>query len=76
MGQVLIRNLDDSALAQLRLRASERNVPLERYLRDALHELAKPSREELWERARRLREKYPVLPGDSTDMIREDRDGR
>jgi plasmid stability protein len=76
MGQILIRNLDDAALERLRLKASESNVPLERYIRDALHELSKPSRADLWERARQLREKYPVLLDDSTDLIREDRDSR
>ena len=76
MGQILIRNLDDQALERLKFRAGERNVPLERFVRDALHDLARPSREELLEQARILREKVGLLPDDSTDLIREDRDSR
>jgi plasmid stability protein len=76
MGQVLIRNIDDSVLDRLRARAGERQLPLERYLRDMLHEAARPSRAELLEQARRLRESYDTLPDDSTALIREDRDER
>jgi plasmid stability protein len=76
LGQILIRNLDDAALARLRLRASEQKVPLERLVRDALHDLARPSREELWNEAERLRNAVGKVTGDSTDMVREDRDSR
>ncbi len=76
MGQVLIRNIDESVLDRLRAKASERRLPLERYLRDMLHEAARPNRADLLERARQLREKYEVLPDDSTALIREDRDER
>jgi antitoxin FitA len=76
MGQILIRNLDDDALERLRLRASERRVPLERLVRDALHDMARPTRDELLAEAKRLREKIGPLADDSTQMIREDRDSR
>jgi hypothetical protein len=49
---------------------------LERFVRDALHDLAKPNRDELLEEARNLREQVGLLPDDSTDLIREDRDSR
>ena len=76
MGQILIRNLDDAALERLRLKASESNVPLERYIRGALPELSKPSRDEAWERARQLRERIGRVLPDSTPLIRADRDSR
>ena len=76
MGQILVRNLSEQALASLKLRANLENVPLERLVRDILHEAAKPTREELLEEARQLREKYGLMPDDSTDLIREDRDSR
>jgi len=76
MGQILVRNLDDEVLALLKLRAARENVPLERLVRDILQNAARPSREELFERARRLREKYGPMTDDSTALIREDRDTR
>lgn len=76
MGQILVRNLSDQALESLKVRAKRENMPLERLVRDIIHAAAKPSREELLERARRLREKYGLMPDDSTALIREDRDSR
>jgi plasmid stability protein len=76
MGQILVRNLDDAALARLRLRAREMNIPLERLVRDALHEFARSGRNELWGEADRLRNAIGHVSGDSTRMVREDRDNR
>lgn len=76
MGQILVRNLSDQAIESLKVRATRENVPLERLVRDIIHAAAKPSREELLERARQLREKYGHMPDDSTALIREDRDSR
>jgi plasmid stability protein len=76
MAQILVRNLSDQALEALRLRAARENIPLERLVRNIIHEAAKPRREELLERARQLREKYGLMPDDSTALIREDRDSR
>lgn len=76
MGQILIRNLDDAAIERLKLRASEKNVPLERLIRDTLHEIARPTRDELWAEADRLRDEIGAICADSTAMVREDRDRR
>ena len=76
MGQILIRNLDETALMRLRQRADERHVPLERLLREAIHDLARPTQDELWAEADRLREAIGQVSGDSTDLIRRDRDSR
>ena len=76
MGQILIRNLDETALKRLRLRADELRIPLERLLRDAIHDLAQPTPDELWAEADRSREAIGPVAGDSTDLIRRDRDSR
>ena len=76
MGQILIRNLDDAALIRLRQRADERRIPLERLLREAIHDLARPTQDELWAEADRLREAIGQVSGDSSDLIRRDRDSR
>ena len=76
MGQILIRNLDDAALERLRIRANELSVPLERLIRDAIHDLARPTHTQLWEEADRLREAIGHVSGDSTELIRRDRDSR
>jgi hypothetical protein len=76
MGQILIRNLDETALIRLRQRADVRRIPLERLLREAIHDLARPTQDELWTEADRLREAIGQVSGDSTDLIRRDRDSR
>ena len=76
MGQILVRNLDEPALKRLRLRAQVLRIPLERLLRDAIHDLARPTQDELWEEADRLRNAIGPVAGDSTDLIRRDRDSR
>jgi len=68
--------LDEAALERLRLRASELRIPLERLLRDAIHDLARPTRAELWAEADRLRESIGPVAGDSSELIRGDRDIR
>ena len=74
MGQILVRNLDDHVIEQLKQKAQRENASLEHTLRGILTEAAKPSRQQVIEEARRIREKIGPIPGDSTDLIREDRD--
>jgi plasmid stability protein len=76
MGQILVRNLDETALKRLRLRADERHIPLERLIRDAIHDLARPTQDELLAEADRLRKAIGSVSGDSTELIRRDRDSR
>lgn len=77
MGQVIVRNLDDTVIAAHKQRAKSRGVSLEQQLRDVLAETAKPSREELIADLRRIRAMTPKGPRiDSVDLIREDRDTR
>jgi plasmid stability protein len=74
MGQVLIRNIDDDALERLKTRAARQKTSLEQLLRELVHREAKPTREEVWSQIDRIRERIGPVPGDSTALIREDRD--
>lgn len=74
MGQILVRNLDDAVIEGLKAKAREKGQSLEQTVRDLLAEGARPDRGDLWEEARRLRERIGAVSGDSAKLIREDRD--
>jgi plasmid stability protein len=81
MGQVIVRNLDDSVIDSHRRRAKARGVSLEQELRDVLSRAARPSREERLRRIDEIRAMTPKLPpGEQRTpgwiLIREDRDSR
>lgn len=74
MGQVIIRNLDDSVLAHLKAKAERAGVSLEQSLRDLLAREAGKDKEEFMAWAKSMREKAKPVTVDSTVLIREDRD--
>lgn len=74
MGQVLVRNLDDGVIERLKRRAERENTSLEQSLRRILTEAAKPSRAEIIGEIDTLRKAIGPVSGDSTALIREDRD--
>jgi plasmid stability protein len=74
VGQILVRNLDDALIERLKKKAQARGASLEQTLRQILAEAAKPSRQEIADEARRIRERIGQVSGDSTALIREDRD--
>ena len=76
MGQLIVRNLDDEVVARLKQKAASQNKSLEQMLRESLSDLARPSKDELVERARRIRGQGKSTSIDATDLIREDRDSR
>ncbi|HEY0283682.1 MAG TPA: hypothetical protein VGC27_13800 [Rhizomicrobium sp.] len=78
MGQIIIRNLDDAVLAQLKKRAAEQGLSLEESLRRQLAEIARPSKEEVLAKLRSIREMSPLrtAPPFAEDLIREGRDER
>lgn len=79
MGQILVRKINDEALARLRKLAEERNVPLEAYARQALEEFSRKLTNEEMRVAladlERLRAKFPKTDRNSTDTLRALRDG-
>jgi len=77
MGQLLIRNLEDSVIIRLKKEAKAKGVSLEQHLRDLLTQQVKPSVAEIYAGIDELfegREFFFHEPPE--DMIREDRDSR
>lgn len=80
MGQMLIRQLDDAALARLKLRAKERGISTEALAREAIHKAAELSVAEKQALVRAMQAKFKeaTIPGVTqtlgVDLIREDRD--
>ena len=62
MAQVVIRNIDDDVVERLKARAAAEKKSLEQKLRDVLTDAVRPSRAEVIEELRRLRETSPPLP--------------
>jgi plasmid stability protein len=77
MGQVIVRNLDDTVVAALKARAKRRGHSLERELREILTEAAASPRPERLALVDRIRAKTKPVPHPlAEDLIREDRDRR
>jgi plasmid stability protein len=80
MVDILVRNVDDDAAAQLKEKAKAAGKSVNDLAREALHAAAKPSKEEAWATLDRIRAKIRARVGhdlpDSTPGIREDRDNR
>ena len=80
MGQLIVRNLDESLIVRLKRRASRHKLSLEEAVRRILAEAEpeKPSKEELLEELSRIRAMSPPImePPYAQDLIREDRDTR
>jgi plasmid stability protein len=78
MGQVLIRNIDDFVLGRLKQLAADKGLSLEESLRQALAQLARPSKDELIAEQRRIRAMSPMRtePPFAEDLVREGRDER
>ena len=76
VSQVIVRNLDARAVAELRRRAKQKGRSLEAELREILTEAARPRRTELIAEADRIRAMTPRSLDDSVTLLREDRDSR
>lgn len=80
MVDILVRNVDDDAAKRLKSKAKTAGKSLNELAREVLHNAAKPTKEEAWADADRIRAKIRARLGrdlpDSTPGIREDRDTR
>lgn len=76
MGQIIVRNLDDTVIAKLKERAAENNASLEQTVREILFEATSDDREAVWTAIDRARAALKPSTFDSTELIREDRDRR
>jgi plasmid stability protein len=74
MPDLLVRNIDPEVYERMRKTADAEGKSLAQAARETLAERYKPSRQEAWARAQRLRERIGPLEGDSTEFIREWRD--
>ena len=74
MGQLLIRNVDDADIAELKAQAERANISLEQRLRDVVAEAARRDREEFWALAARMREATRGADIDIQAIIDEGRD--
>jgi plasmid stability protein len=75
MGQLLVRNLDDSVIMRLKAQAKRKGVSLEQFLRDLLSEEATPDKAGLLSKnAELLRASGYKMKRPPEDLIREDRD--
>ncbi len=74
MAQVLIRNIDDDVIANLKIRAELKGKPLEQELRDILTFAAPLGAEERLAVSKRLRERFTAAPLDIKALIRAGRD--
>jgi plasmid stability protein len=71
---VFIDNIDPELYERLKKRAEAQHKSLEQFVREALAEKFRSSKEEAWAAADRIRAKIGKISGDSTDIIREHRD--
>jgi plasmid stability protein len=76
MVDILVRNVDKATADRLKEKAKAAGKSVSDIAREALTAAAKPSKEEIWAAADRLRAKIGKVSGDSTELIREDRDSR
>jgi plasmid stability protein len=76
MGSVTIRNLDDVVIARLKSKAELHGRSLEAELREMAVRESRLSPEEKVALARKIQAMSPGWDGDSTELIRQDRDSR
>ena len=74
MSSILVRNVADATKAGLKKKAKTAGKSLNDVAREALDAAAKPSKQEAWAEADRIRAKIGKVSGDSTQIIREWRD--
>ena len=74
MVDILVRKVDKEVARRLKKKAAAAGKSVNEAAREALATYVQPSKDEVWERARRLRKKIGKVSGDSTQIIREWRD--
>lgn len=76
MGQLLIRNVPDAEIAELKDQAERENISLEQRLRNLIAEAARRERDAFWELAARMREATRGVDIDIEAAIRDGREER
>lgn len=73
MAQILVRNIDDTVVKRLKLRAKLKGFSLEQEVRGILNVAAQIDRTEIAARARLIRAQQKPHRTSAADLIREDR---
>jgi plasmid stability protein len=76
MVNILVRNIDAETARRLKDKATADGASVNETARKAIAEYVKPDKAELWAKADAIRKKIGKVSGDSTDIIRKDRDSR
>ena len=76
MPDLLVRDIDSDLYERIKKSAEKQGKSLAQEARQTLAEKYRPSKEEIWAEADRIRNKIGRVSGDSTADIREDRDNR
>lgn len=76
MPDLLVRDVDPEVYKRLKKAAEAQGKSLAQTAREVLTEKFKPSRDEAWAEADRIRKKIGKVSGDSTQIIREWRDNK
>ena len=76
MVNILVRNIDKETVRRLKEKAAAKGTSVNETAREALNASVKSDKAELWAEADRIRAKIGKVRGDSTKLIREDRDSR
>ena len=76
MVDIVASNVDGATMRRLKDRANAKGVSVNDIAREALIAYVKPSKDELWAEADRLRKKIGMVSGDSTAIIRAHRDNK
>lgn len=76
MVDILVRNVDEAVARRLKEKAAAKGASLNETAREALAAYVKADKAELWAKAEALRKKIGKVSGNSTQLIREDRDSR
>lgn len=77
MAQLTVRKVDEALVRRLKMRAASNNRSAEAEHRAILEQALKPGSEDFWKQAAKLRKKLTGrYAGDSTQIVREERDRR
>ncbi len=76
MVDILVRNVDEETARRLKEKAKAKGISVSDTVRDMIKAGVKPSKEEAWAAADAIRKKIGKVSGDSTQLIREDRDNQ
>jgi hypothetical protein len=74
MPDLLVREIDPEVYERMRKFAEAQGKSLAQTAREVFAEKFKASKDEIWAEAERLRARLGKVSGDSTKLIREDRD--